>query len=211
MRYDALFEIPRGAVLWSGGGSAGPKVVPGTYQVKITSGSFTQTQSFEVKPDPRIKTTAAEYEEQLKVAREVAGQVKDLYANLTRLRDVKQQATQLGERIQHAGKGDDIAKAAKALSDRLAAVEGKLTQLQGEGGQDALNFPGQLDNQYLVLYSSVSGPDSKPGPHHYERFEELKPELTKQLAALKQVMDADLAKFNELVRSKGLPAVIVGS
>jgi hypothetical protein len=211
MRYDSLFEIPRGAVLWAAGGNAGPKVVLGTYQVKITAGSWTQTQSFEVKPDPRIKTTPAEYEEQLKLAREVGAQVKELYANLAKLRDIKQQATELGERIQKAGKGDDIAKAARALNDKLTTVEGGLTQIQGEGGQDALNFPGQLDNQYLVLYGAVSGPDSKPGPHHYQRFEELKPGLTKLLGQLKQILDADLAKFNDLVRGKGVAPVILGS
>lgn len=211
MRYDPLFEIPAGAVLWAAGGNAGPKVVPGTYRVRITVGGWTATQSFEVKPDPRVKTTAAEYEAQLKLAREVGGQVKELYANLARLRDVKQQATDLGARIQRAGKGDDVAKAARALSDKLTAVEGELTQLKGEGGQDALNFPGRLDNQYLVLYSAVTSPDRGPTPQMFQRFEDLKPELTKLLGQLKQIFDTDLAKFNELVRSKALPPVIVGS
>ena len=59
-RYPPLFEIPRGAVLWGagrGGVVPGPKVVPGTYQVRVRNGSWTQTERFEVKADPRQTTT----------------------------------------------------------------------------------------------------------------------------------------------------------
>ncbi len=211
MRYDRLFDIPSGAVLWAAGGDAGPKVVPGTYQVRVSTGNWTATQSFEVKPDPRVDTPAADYEAQLKLAREVGGQIKELYTALARLREVKQQATQLGERVQRAGKGGDVAGAARTLNERLTAVERELTQIQGEGGQDALNYPGRLDNQYLVLYNAITSSDRGPTPQMFQRFEDLKPELAKLLGQLKQIFDADLAKFNELVRSKALPPVIVGS
>jgi hypothetical protein len=32
-----------------------------------------------------------------------------------------------------------------------------MTQMQGEGGQDALNFPGRMDNQLLALYGAIVG------------------------------------------------------
>src|SRR5688500_7494943 len=62
-RYPAIFQIPQGIVMWGGGGP-GPRAVPGTYTVKITSGDWTQSQTFELKPDPNATTTQAEYEEQ---------------------------------------------------------------------------------------------------------------------------------------------------
>jgi len=210
-RHDSLFTIPQGTVLWAAGGSAGPNVVPGAYQVKITAGSWSQTQSFEVKPDPRIKTTTAEYETQLALARDVGAKVKEIYDGIARIRDIKQQATGLGQRLQRAGYGEEVAKAAQALSDKLTAVEGKLTQLQGEGGQDALNFPGQLDNQFLVLYGNVNGEDRAPTRGMTERFEELKPQLATLFGQLEQIVDSDLATFNELVRSKGAGPVILRS
>src|SRR5262249_9740679 len=77
MRYPATFQVPRGAVLWPPGGGPGPRVVPGKYQVKVTIGAWSQTQSFEVKPDPRLSATTADYQEQLKTAREVGGRIKD--------------------------------------------------------------------------------------------------------------------------------------
>ena len=211
MRYDSLFTIPQGTVLWAAGGSAGPSVIPGTYQVKITAGSWSQTRSLEIKGDPRVTTTAAEYEAQLALAKEVGAKVKDIYDAIARIRDVKEQATQLGRRLQQTGYGDDVAKAATALSEQLEGVEGRLTQLQGEGGQDALNFPGQLDNQFLVLYGNVNANDRGPSPAMLERYEELKPQLAKLLDQLSGIMGADLATFNELVRSKGAGPIIIRS
>jgi len=211
MRHDPLFEIPAGAVLWASPGNAGPKVVPGTYQVRVSTGSWTATQAFEVKPDPRVKTTPAEYEAQLKLAREVGAQIKALYTALAKLRDIKQQATDLGARVERAGKGDAVAKAARALNEKLTAVEREFTQVQGEGGQDALNFPGRLDNQFLVLYGAITSAETGPTPQMYQRFEDLKPELSKLMGEFQRIIDTDLAKFNELVRSQALPPVIVGS
>jgi photosystem II stability/assembly factor-like uncharacterized protein len=211
MRYASLFEIPRGTVLWAAGGSAGPNVVPGTYQVKVTAGSWSATQPLEVKADPRVSTSTADYEAQLKLAREVGTKIKEIYDAIGRIRDIKQQATELGNRMQKAGFGDEVAQAAKALNDKLGGVEGQLTQLQGEGGQDALNFPGQLDNQFLVLYGNVNADDVGPSAGMASRFAELTPQLSKLQDQLKQILDTDLVKFNDLVRGKGAGPVIIKS
>ena len=97
----------------------------------------------------------------------------------------------------------------KALSEKLTRIEGELTQLQGEGGQDALNFPGRLDNQFVTLYNEVAGPDGAPTAGSSTRFEDLKPKYSELLGQLKQVLDTDVANFNQLIRSKGAPPVIL--
>src|SRR6185503_20865027 len=61
-RYADVTRFP-GMILWSGE-TRGPRAVPGTYQVKLTAGSNTMTQSFEVKKDPRIETTQEEFAKQ---------------------------------------------------------------------------------------------------------------------------------------------------
>ena len=79
-RQDPLFRIPRGTVLWGGfGPPIGPKVVPGPYQVRISSGSWSQTQPFELKGDPRLSTTQADYEAQATLARDIGTRIELLY------------------------------------------------------------------------------------------------------------------------------------
>src|SRR2546429_958442 len=63
MRYPDATRFP-GMILWAGQ-TTGPRVAPGTYQVKLTVDGQTMTETFEVKPDPRLTTTAADYARQL--------------------------------------------------------------------------------------------------------------------------------------------------
>jgi hypothetical protein len=172
-------------------------------------GDWSDTQSFEVRADPRVETTLAEYREQLDLAKEVGLRIADLYAELLRLREVKSQAAEIGDRLERAGHGDDVARAATELSERLTAIEGELTQLDGEGGQDALNFPGRLDNQFVVLYNTVAETDRRPSAGARERFADVRPGLAELLEQVEVTLGAELPRFNELVRSKGVPAIIL--
>ena len=209
-RRSPIFTIPRGTVLWGGfGPPAGPKVVPGTYQAKMSMGAWSQTVPLEVKGDPRISTTQADYDTQLAMATEVGERLKTVYEQLGALRAVKEQATAIGDRVEKAGQGDEIAKAAKALNEKLKEAEGALTQLQGEGGQDALNFPGMLDNQLLELYDEVADGDKKPSKGATDRWADLAPRVDAALAQLKTVMDTDVAAFNDVVQKKNLAPVLV--
>ena len=53
-----------GLILWNSDGLTGPKVVPGKYQARIAMGDASQTQPFELLPDPRSSTTQAGLQEQ---------------------------------------------------------------------------------------------------------------------------------------------------
>lgn len=205
---EPIFTIPPGTVLWGGAG-AGPKAVPGTYQVRLRAGTFSQSQPLQLLKDPRNSATDAEYQEQFELARQVGARIKELYDNLLKLRDVRRQANETAQRLEKGGYGQEAIGAARALGDKLTAIEGELTQLRGEGGQDALNFPGRLDNQWVKLYNEVVSPDGGPTAGCKQRFEDLKPELARLLGRLQQVFESDLAAFNKLVRDKGAPAVIV--
>lgn len=208
MRYAPLFELPGGS---GPGGPAGapPRVVPAVYQVKVSTGTWSQTQALEVKADPRLTISPAAYEDQLALARAVGASLKELYDNVAKLRDVRAQATELGQRVQRAGRGDEVATAASALAVKLTALEGRLAQL-GNPGPDGEATSGRLDAQFLVVYQRVVESDRRPSADVRQRFEALKPGLATLLAQLKQVFESDLTAFNQLVRTRDVPPVIPG-
>jgi photosystem II stability/assembly factor-like uncharacterized protein len=205
-RYPALFQIPQGIVMWGGAGG-GPRAIPGTYTVKMTSGDWSASYPFELKANPHSDATMADYETQLTISRDVGLKIAELYTALAQIRDIKAQATDLGARMQRAGLGDDAAQAAEALGKKLTMIEGELTQLQGQGGQDALNFPGRLDNQFVELYSDVSGGD-RASKGAFERFEDIKPELARHLSNLEETLTSEVAAFNDLIEKKGVKPLI---
>ncbi|HSK62739.1 MAG TPA: hypothetical protein VK893_02825, partial [Pyrinomonadaceae bacterium] len=63
LRYSEATRFP-GMIMWAGNVS-GPKVAPGRYKVKLTVDGKPLTQNFEIKADPRLTTTPADYAKQL--------------------------------------------------------------------------------------------------------------------------------------------------
>ena len=190
--YPAAFTRPQGLVMWGGGGGGGPKAAIGTYTVKVTSGTWTQSQTFHLDSDPRFspKMTDLDGAEQLRLANEVGGWLKDIWGNVIKMRDATTQAKAIVE------KGGPAAEAAKTFLANMIEVHGELTQLQGSSNQDALNFPGRLDNQVLELYSGIINKERKLPKSVTERYTDLKPQVTKLLTAATKVLTTGVAAFN---------------
>ena len=207
-RLPALYTQPSGIVMWGGGGGAGPKVPPGTYTVKVTSGAWSQTQTFHLGADPRYMPPMTDEEgaEQFRLTTEIGGMIKTLYDDLAKIRDAKRQAAEI---IAPAPANAPIRAAAKTLTDALVAVESELTQIRGEGGQDALNFPGRMDNQLIALYGALSNPERRLGTPALERYKDLKPEAQKLLDRSKAVLATDIATFNAAATRAGLKTITV--
>lgn len=197
------FAIPQGTVMW-GGGSGPMKAAPGVYTVKVTSGAWSASQTFRLHSDPRLPAlTEAEGAAQVKMAREVGIQIKELYDTLAQLRQVKKD---IDDRV---AKQRELAPRARQLTEKLVAVESEITQIQGEGGQDALNFPGRIDNQWVALYGNVANLERKLNKAITERYADLKPPTDQLMQRGKGVLSADLAAFNEVLRRAGLPTIDV--
>ncbi len=206
-RLEAPFAIPQGIVMWGGRGGA-PKAAPGPYTVKLTSGSWSQEQSFHLATDPRFPPMAdADGAEQLKMAEDVGAQIKQLYATLAQLRDAKKQASDIAAK---AGASGPLAAEAKAFTQKVLAVEGDLTQLQGEGGQDALNFPGRLDNQWVALFGNIINSERKLNKSVRERYADLRAPTDDLMRRAQAVLTTDVAAFNTAAAKAGVtPGITV--
>jgi hypothetical protein len=208
-RLESPFTVPPRIVMWGGGGGrgGGPKAAPGVYTVKLSSGEWSQEQTFRLSTDPRLpQMTEADGAEQLKMAMEVGNRIKELYDTLAKLRDAKQQATQLADK---AGASSPVNAAAKKLNAQLAAVEGDITQLQGEAGQDALNFPGRLDNQWVALYSNIIQLERRLNKSVKERYTDLRPQTDDLMERAAGVLKADVEAFNAVASKAGAGTVTV--
>ncbi len=206
MNYPAMFSVPPGIVMWQGGSGGGPKVPPGMYTVKVSMGAWSQSQTFHLGADPRYQPamTDAEGAAQLKMAQEVGAWCKALYDNLAKIRDAKKQASEIAE------KTPAMADAAKALTERLLAVERDMTQLQGvAGSQDSLNFPGRFDNQITALYSSIANIERKAGTAITERFTDLKPQYDQMAERWGSALAQGVTTFNTAATRAGAATIVI--
>ncbi|MDX6289538.1 MAG: hypothetical protein QOH42_1337, partial [Blastocatellia bacterium] len=205
MRYTEAVRFP-GMILWSGE-TRGPKVVPGTYQVKLTVDGATLAETFEVKSDPRLTTTAAEYAKQLDLSLKIRDKLNETHNAIISIRDLKKQVDDLVKRVGSQSK--PISEAGVALNKRLTEVEEALYQTKNQSSQDPLNFPIRLNNKLAALGGVISQSETPPNEQSYAVYEELVAEINAQLSKLAQIMKTDVPAFNQLVRDQNIPAIVV--
>jgi len=205
MRYGEAVRFP-GMILWAGE-TRGPKIVPGTYQVKLTVDGSTMTENFEVRADPRLTTTAADYAKQLDLSLKIRDKLNETHNAIISIRDVKKQVDDLVKRVGSQSK--PIADAGTALTKKLTEVEDALYQTKNQSSQDPLNFPIRLNNKLAALGGVVSQSEMPPNEQSYAVYDELVAEINAQLSKLAQIMKTDVPAFNQLVRDQNIPAIVV--
>ena len=196
-------------ILWAGG-VAGPTIVPGAYQVRLTASGKSQTQRFEVRKDPRLATTLADYQKRFDLHMKIRDKLSETHEAILEIRDVRDQLKAVAERSATvAPKDTAIAAAAKSLSKRLTAVEEALYQTKNKSSQDPLSYPIRLNNKLSHLTGVVASADAPPTNQTYEVYEEVAGKIDVELAKLKALLGDELATFNRMVRDKEIPAVVV--
>ncbi|HEV2761429.1 MAG TPA: hypothetical protein VGV38_00445, partial [Pyrinomonadaceae bacterium] len=207
MRHADASSFP-GLILWAAN-VRGPRVVPGAYQVRLTAGGQTLTERFEVRADPRLSTTPADFARQLELLLRIRDKLTETHDSVRQIREARRQIEQVSERVKDRADAKPLVEAAGALNKKLTAVEEELYQTKLRSGQDPLNFPIKLNNKLAALGGVVASADSAPTAQSYALYDELAARIDAQLQTLRQILRTDLQAFNRLVREQNVPAVVV--
>ena len=205
LRYPGATRFP-GMILWAGQ-TDGPKISPGHYQVRLTVDGQTLSQEFEVRPDPRLTTSAADYAKQLDLALKVRDKLTETHNAIIQIRDVKKQVDDLVKRSGPQSK--PITDAGNALTKKLTEVEEALYQTKNQSSQDPLNFPIRLNNKLAALLGVVSRSETPPNEQSIVVYNELSGLIDAQLQKLAGIMKTDVPAFNQLVKDQNIPAIVV--
>ncbi len=180
----------------------GPVAAPGKYSAKLTIGGITETQTFTVLPDPRLKTKPEDYAAQLALALQIRDKLSAVNQAVIQIREAKKQ-------LARYEKEDKVSAAAKSLDQKLVSIEEALYQAKLKAGEDALNFPIKLNNKLAALKGDIEDSDTAPTRQEQQVFEDLVTQSNAELQKLKSLFEADLPAFNKAVRDAGIPAVEV--
>ena len=80
---------------------------------------------------------------------------------------------------------------------------------QTGGGQDGVRFGSKLISKLGYLANGMAASDHKPTDQHTEVAGILKGELRTHLTALDGLLTKELVAFNELLKQKNVPNVVV--
>jgi len=209
LRYPDATRFP-GIILWSGN-TSGPQAAPGSYQVKLTVDGKTMTETLEIRKDPRVSTTQEEFQKQFDLLTKIRDKFSETSEAIIAIRDIRKQAQDYATRVKDQPNAQSIIDAAKALGDKLTAIEEELYQTKNRSNQDPLNYPIRLNNKLAALAGAIAGADTQPTEQQVAVYEDLTGRINAQLEKLRQALATDVPAFNKLVRDQNAPAVWVKS
>ena len=140
---------------------------------------------------------------------DVRDKLTEVHKGIKSIRDVREQLTNLGKRIKDRPDSTEIADAAKAIDQKLTAIEEALYQTKAKSSQDVLNFPIRLNNKLASLAGSVGAGDNRPTDQSEQVRKSLTEQTDTELAKLRGVLSEELPKFNDLLEKKKVPGVFV--
>ncbi len=209
LRYEPPVNVP-GLSQW-GGRPRGPLAAPGTYQARLTVGGQQYSVPIELKPDPRLKTTAADYAKQFELASAIGKRVDEANRAVNQIRDLRTELDDLKERFAGNSAAKDVLAAADALNKKMTPVEEEIAQTKSHASEDPLNFPIRVNNKLLLLQQTVESADGAPTQQSFAVFDELSKQLDTALAQWKQIASTDVPALNAAIQKANLPVVSVGS
>ncbi|HEY8211419.1 MAG TPA: hypothetical protein VIG99_28240 [Myxococcaceae bacterium] len=193
-------RVPRAASL-AGAGSQGPRVVPGTYTVRLTKGAQAFETKLEIGLDRRATYSVADRREQF----DAAMRVHALFGQMSALVDRLEAAERSAEaRAKELPKGDKLAPRLAALAGKVTEVRKKIVATK-EGG--AITGEERIREHTDILYGAILGWEGKPPRYQVERIDALKRELEDAQKELEQLAAAEGKPINEELKTRKLEPV----
>lgn len=153
-----------------GAGRSAPKVVPGSFQARLTVDGKSTTQPLEVKLDPRVAAdgvTVADLKAQFDLALDILEAMNDARATITKVEGAMETAAEGGD-----------------LRGQLEEIHSALVT-----DREVSSYPQpMLADQFQYLYSNMVGVEQKPSGEMVQRLGVLKAELEEHKARLERLL-----------------------
>ena len=152
-------------------GRGGPMVTPGTYTVRMTSGSYTGTRPLVIRNDPRVERDGV-----------TLTALKEQYDHNIRMRDMVSEVNQFAAQI---NEGRQRLATATSAADTLKALEA----LRAKVVTPAIRYSKpELQAHIQYLYSMTTQADQKIGRDAIQRFNVLRKELDDRIAEFRKIL-----------------------
>jgi hypothetical protein len=190
-------RVPRAAqVAFSA--SQGPRVVPGTYTVRITRGSEVVDSKLVIGIDKRGIYDAAGRKQQF----DAVMKAHKLFEDMSKLVDQMELMRQaVRERDKALPDKDELVKKLRALNEKLDDAR-KLIVATKEGG--AITGEERIREHLDNVYGAINGWDGKPAKYQVDRIDALRKELDDARKQFETVVKSDARPLDSELEKRKL-------
>ncbi len=181
--------------------SQGPRVVPGTYTVKMTRGKETYTTPLVVTLDPRAKYTLEDRKLNFDATMRVYNLLGDMTFDVDRINAVREG---LSERAVKLAANDPLHKRLQDLAARADEIRKKIVATK-EGG--AITGEERIREKTTGLYGTFVGYEGRPADYQLARIDSLKRELDDVVKEFDAFVAKDVKELNVSLAKKKLEII----
>ncbi len=182
-------------------GIRGPRVLPGTYTVRMTKNGKVYETKLTVGLDRRAKFTEADRKAQYDAAMKVRGLFDEESALMDRIMPLRMAVAKSTKALPE---GDESRKALEDFDKKVDAVRKQIVATT-EGG--AITGEERLREHTDQLYGAILSYEGKPGDYQIANIDALKRELDDVTKEFEQVNTQELPKVNDALKAKGQPTI----
>jgi len=183
------------------GAAFGPRLLPGTYTVKMSKDKDTYTTPLVLLPDPRAKHTPAERQAQFDLAMKLYSLLGNMTFAVERMNGVR---LALDERAGRLPAGDALATRLGAASAAVDELRRKIVATK-EGGM--ITGEERLRENLADLYGNVVFYEGRPSATQVDRADAIEHELADVVAAFDGWAAAELGGLNAALGTKQLEPI----
>jgi photosystem II stability/assembly factor-like uncharacterized protein len=185
------------------GAAFGPRVLPGTYTVRMTKGDQVYTTKLEIQMDPRAKYTVEDRRAQFELVNRLSQLLNHMSWAVDAIIAVRDQANARAAKL---GKGDALARPLASLAQAADAIRSKIVATK-EGGM--ITGEERLREYLGGLYGDVNGYDGRPTASQVARTDALARELEDVIKEFNQLASRQVAAVNRSLAGKRLEPIRV--
>jgi hypothetical protein len=189
---SALFEAAQG-----------PRVLPGTYTVKLTKGDQTYTEQLKVGIDPRAKYGMDERKAQFELSMKIYKELEHMTYGVEAIEGIRDAANTRAAKLTEK---DSLRKQLQQLASDCDALRSKIVATK-EGGM--ITGEERIREHLGQLYGAVTGYDGKPTDYQVARTESLGRELQDVIDDFQKTTQKELTAVNAGLKKKKLEVIAV--
>ena len=201
MRLKAPIVTPAATALFEA--AQGPRVLPGTYTVKMTKGGQVYIEHLNVVLDPRAKYNLDDRKAQFDLMMKIYGTLEHMSYVASAIEDVRDAANARSGKLPDK---DALRAPLQHLAQESDKLRSKIVATK-EGG--AITGEQRIREYLGELYADVDNYQGRPTDYQAAREESLSHELDDVMNDFKKLTDAELSSINKNLTKKKMEVISV--
>jgi hypothetical protein len=209
--FDAEFTMDAdGTRNAPGFGTLSVLMPPGRYTVKLAVGGQSFTQPLDVLKDPNSTVTEPDIRASTTLLGTIQGDMNATTDVLNAIESGRAQIQALASQVANDPAMASVRTGGDSLEQKFIGIERNIVDPRMTGrGQDEVRYPVKLGGQLNYLAGGISASDFTPTSQQRSVSQVLAKQTRDVRGALQALVQGDLAKFNALLRSRGLKTIDV--